>query len=356
MKTLFTLLTVALLLGINLPSSFAVSADTELYFKKITETDSELSVEIRVLNPSTQMVKAVQSWVKYNPKVLKGKRIEADTSPFDFVAPGESTFDSAQGIAKIGRSTLQTGITDSDIYVATIVFEKLSNARTTLEFYNFQLGTESNTSVRVFEDGFPVNVLQEKPKSLTIGTASAGTATINNNAQNTNTSSSNILSNTAENSSANMFQETLFAIQTMQVNNLKVTTGPGYAILAWDKLDSEAVGYNVYYSNNSGRYLQRRSAGDVNEYYFDGLPTGEYFYFAVTAYDKNNKESDYSQEVRIKIGYPDSSTAPLAFSKRDAVSLQSTEHVQSGPKEILLLSSLIAGILTFFFVKVRKIC
>lgn len=355
MKTLFTLLTAALLLGINFPSSFAVSADTELYFKKTIETDSEVSVEIRVLNPSSQLVKAVQSWVKYNPKVLKGKRIEADNSPFDFVAPGESNFDAAQGIAKIGRSTLQTGITESDIYVVTVVFDKLSNAKTTLEFYNFQLGTESNTSVRVFQDGFPVNVLQEKPKSLTIGTASGGTATVNNNSQNTNTSS-NILSNTTENSSANILQATSSPIQAMQVKNLKVTTGPGYAILAWDKLDTEAVGYNVYYSNNSGRYLQRRSAGDVNEYYFDGLPTGEYFYFAVTAYDKNNKESDYSQEVRVKIGYPDSSTAPLAFSKRDAVSQQSTEHVQSGPKEILFLSSLIAAMITFFFVKKRKIC
>lgn len=340
MKTSF--LTLLAFFAIFTSSVHAATADTDIVLQKEQMTSSSLTISIHVKNPSHQEIKAVQSWLQFDPNVLKGVKIDADTSPFDFVAPGENNFDNQTGIVKIGRSTMASGITVDDIFVANVQFERLSTKTTEISFYNFKVGSDSNTSVRVFEDGFPVNVLQTEPQKLII--TGGGT---DSGAKNTVLAS-------APAKEAVKVTETKAPVIIDRPQAIRITSGPEYIIASWDAVEG-AAGYNIYYSNTSGRYLQRRSTGNVNEYYLDHLKTGEVYYFAVTAYKSAREESDYSNEVRIRVGYPQSSSAPLLFTKSENIIKNAKSNVKSGPEGVFALITFLSAFGTFLFVKRQKI-
>jgi hypothetical protein len=70
--------------------------------------------------------------------------------------------------------------------------------------------------------------------------------------------------------------------------------------------------------------------GQVNQYRLDGLHNNEVYYFAITAYDAQSRESDYSDEVAIIINVPLSSTAPFeGFA--DSLLAQIPVQPQNGP-------------------------
>lgn len=93
----------------------------------------------------------------------------------------------------------------------------------------------------------------------------------------------------------------------------------GTLTLTWDKVPStDLAGYKIYYdiqsrfdlSNKTGTYNNSPYApvilqGDMAfpEYTFLALPPGTY-YFAVTAYDTSNNESNYSDELMVVIPSP----------------------------------------------------
>jgi len=328
-KIIFTLLTICLFTS----QVFAVTSDASLELKQENTSENNVTVSVYIQNPSSQSITSVQSWLKYDPNVLKGISIDANLSPFDFIAPGENTFDAEKGVVKIGRSSMSGGTKDNEIFVAKISFERISSKKTEVFFYNFKLDSSGNTSIRVFDDGFPVNILKENPASLIID--GDGSSVINK----TNVKDED---------------EELTKDIIKRPSDLRITSGPEYAVLAWEN-DKNVKGYNVYYSNTSGRYLQRRAVGNVSEYYLEGLKTGEYYYFAITAYDNINKESDYSDEVRIKIGYPDSSSSPLAITKSQETLNKTKKHVDSGPAKSILFVLIISGITAFIFANRQKI-
>ncbi len=66
--------------------------------------------------------------------------------------------------------------------------------------------------------------------------------------------------------------------------------------LAWDA-SSGAVGYKIYYGTASHNYSSVIDVGNVRTYTFTNLVDGRTYYFAATAYDSSNYESDYSSEV-----------------------------------------------------------
>ena len=80
------------------------------------------------------------------------------------------------------------------------------------------------------------------------------------------------------------------------------SSSPNSATLEWDAVSGpDLIGYHVYYGTASGTYLQSRGAGiavgDVTTYQITGLTSGTRYYFAVTAIDTSNNESDFSNEV-----------------------------------------------------------
>jgi Fibronectin type III domain len=79
-------------------------------------------------------------------------------------------------------------------------------------------------------------------------------------------------------------------------------TGAATATLAWsDSSGASIAGYRVYYGVASGTYLQPKGSGiDVGRvatHVISGLGAGQQYFFAVTAFDAQGNESDYSAEA-----------------------------------------------------------
>ncbi len=79
----------------------------------------------------------------------------------------------------------------------------------------------------------------------------------------------------------------------------------GQATLSWDapttNVDgsplTDLAGYKIYYGTSSSNYSKVVDAGNVLTYVITDLNEGQTYYFAVTAYDTSDNESDYSNEV-----------------------------------------------------------
>ncbi|PCI24474.1 hypothetical protein COB57_04720 [Candidatus Peregrinibacteria bacterium] len=314
----------------------AATADTDITLKQTNIDENSFHIRIEIKNPSQQNIASVQSWLSYDTNVLEAKKIEADDSPFDFVAPGENNIDN--GTIKIGRSALAKTITDTNIFVANVLFEWKEKKNTDISFFNYQIDTSGNTSVRVFEDGFPVNVLGAEPKKITIQT-NGGTTHVETPIIPTQETPITQETPTITTPTKPTFSDS-------QVQNLFATTGPGYAVFAWDMLP-KATGYNIYYSQTSGRYIQRRSTDDVDNYYLDGLEIGKTYYFSIKAFNAANEESQYAYEVKLTAGYPDSSSAPLLLSKSKQMIAKAKNLTQSGSASTFVI--ILSLCLTFFF-------
>jgi hypothetical protein len=68
--------------------------------------------------------------------------------------------------------------------------------------------------------------------------------------------------------------------------------------LQWDaNTEPNLAGYKVYYGTASRVYTVSKNARKVTQFTLKGLPLGPDYYFAVTAYDTQQKESDFSKEL-----------------------------------------------------------
>ncbi len=235
--------------------------------------------------------------------MIEGVSINTDGSLFTLSAPGEDEFSLNDGIVMIGRSNVSGGVTDASTKVATVRFKVKTtfNLNTLIEANDYQLSELGHTSVNIIDGGFPVNILDAEPTPVSILLNPGGIPYGNDDIIDSNNTNNNP-GNTPVISFADLDRP----------SNLRVMTGPGYVDLKWDlSNESELAGYNLYYGKTSGRYTRRRSVGKVSSYRLEGLNNGEVYYFAITAYDGQSRESDYSDEVGIVINEPLSSTSPF---------------------------------------------
>jgi len=69
-------------------------------------------------------------------------------------------------------------------------------------------------------------------------------------------------------------------------------------ILAWDaNSEEDLAGYRLHYGYESGVYGITIDVGNVTTYEVTGLAVDQDYYFVLTAYDTEDLESDYSNEV-----------------------------------------------------------
>jgi hypothetical protein len=72
--------------------------------------------------------------------------------------------------------------------------------------------------------------------------------------------------------------------------------------LAWDpNTEPDMAGYMIYYGPASGQYDYYQNVGNQTSYTVTGLDEGHYYYIALTAYDINGNQSDFSDEIRAYI-------------------------------------------------------
>ena len=77
--------------------------------------------------------------------------------------------------------------------------------------------------------------------------------------------------------------------------------------LGWDaNQEADLDGYKVHYGTTSKSYSHSVDVGDMTSCAISGLQAGVIYYFAASAYDSQNNESDYSQEVAYAVPATDS--------------------------------------------------
>lgn len=321
-KILTTLMAMIILFTGFLSANAATTGDAELKLKSSVSSakkGDKFKVDIMLKNPSAKKIISVRSWLGYDTKSLKAVSIDTKDSDFTLAAPGEDEASSSEGRIKIGRSNTSGGVVKTETTVATVNFEVItsSSGNSKISFYDYQVSELGHTSVNIIESGFPLNILAKEPDSITVS-LNSDSAVVSKPTTKTPVKTpakipiTNVVPLVVPTQVVGVGGTPSVVVGILRPTNLKVNTGSGYVDLKWDSsVDITRVGFNIYYGKTSGQYTRRRSINDVNSFRLTGLNNNETYYFAVTAYDTNNKESDYSNEVGVIINKPLSSTNPF---------------------------------------------
>ena len=90
--------------------------------------------------------------------------------------------------------------------------------------------------------------------------------------------------------------------------------GQSSVTLAWDPSPGSAIaGYRLYEGAASRTYTNVIAAGKVTSNTVSSLVGGATYFFAVTAYDTNGLESDFSSEIRYTVPLPSNSPPTIAL-------------------------------------------
>ncbi|KPJ76557.1 MAG: hypothetical protein AMJ54_11100 [Deltaproteobacteria bacterium SG8_13] len=83
--------------------------------------------------------------------------------------------------------------------------------------------------------------------------------------------------------------------------------------VAWDpNREEDLAGYRIYWGTQSRVYPYSADVGDQTSYTVPNLSEGQIYFFAVTAYDVTQQESDYSAELAFSV--------PIADTDQDGIS------------------------------------
>jgi hypothetical protein len=76
--------------------------------------------------------------------------------------------------------------------------------------------------------------------------------------------------------------------------------------LNWDaNSEPELAGYKIYYGTSSGDYANSVDVGKITSFNVSNLREDTTYYFAATAYDSSDQESDFSDEVSHYVPVPE---------------------------------------------------
>lgn len=95
------------------------------------------------------------------------------------------------------------------------------------------------------------------------------------------------------------------------------------ATLAWDpNIESDLAGYKLYWGPSTGNYMHVFDVGNVTQYKLFGFTPEVVNFFAVTAYNADGLESDFSNEISV----PFSAVHPIPSAPLN-VTLTLTSHL-----------------------------
>ena len=318
---------------------------------------NELSIDVMINNPDRKNVISARTWFTYNPAHLEAVEIDTKDSLFTLVAPGEDVIEESEGLIKIGRSNIAGGVGTAEAKVATVRFKVITPKAitTSIEFYDYQVSELGHTSLNVIENDFPVNILVKAPKTLKINLNGGGTESTGSGTSMTGLGSNPSGLPVATPIDIGGGQTPLgIAANLIRPDGLQIDTDGTNVILKWKTGQQNAIrGYHVYYGRTSGNYTRHKDAGMVNRIRIENLPIGEVYYFALTAYDANGNESDYSNEVGIIVGQRLSSTAPMEGLDFGALLARVPQNPQNGPLTRWILFSA-AGLSAALLFKPKK--
>ena len=117
--------------------------------------------------------------------------------------------------------------------------------------------------------------------------------------------------------------------------------------LSWQaNTETDLAGYKIYYgSSSSGVYSIIIDVGNVTQYQISGLNIGNTYYFAVSAYDENGNESEFSTEVSYHVKDVDPpAVSSVSCALVDKVIVQFNEKVEKVSAEVISNYSINNGI------------
>ncbi len=89
---------------------------------------------------------------------------------------------------------------------------------------------------------------------------------------------------------------------TLDVNPDPIAGGNASVTLNWDaNTEPDVKGYKLYFGLESGNYVESIDVGAATKYTVSGLQPGQTYYFALTAYNANGLESDFSAELTYSV-------------------------------------------------------
>lgn len=333
--------------------------DQQNYVTPVTAVGATVEVNLYLANPGKLPVNKVQTWIAYDPEALTGSVVAVD-SAFPNVSDDETGFFPEEGYVKLSAKAGSGGASsDEQILVATLRLRplKATDQSTVLSFYQVT-GSGAKTTAMSGSTSSGTNILGDEQPSLTvrIGPAASSSSSVStasssssvSSAASTSSSSSRLSlpassSLSSSRSSLSMSSSSLpplpfggngsirpssssstssFGLDAigssdfrrLQVQNVAIGTQNGNVLLGWQTLPG-AAGYHIYYSTVSGVYTQRRTlAANATGDAISGLPNGDRYFFAVRGVDANGTESDYSREVAVVVGQPNTATSPLGGS------------------------------------------
>lgn len=311
-----------------------------------------LDMDLIALNPGNLPLKKVRAWVVYDPSVFTGESIVFDSVYEENVT--EQEFDVENGYVKI--EAMANGASSED----TVLIARLT--------FTVAHSDSSGKSIIGFDDqgdDIPhTYVYRNESSTQNVVSQNLGVLAVNLSTEDVLAQDKLDASEDADTPLSGSGSRTVFVL--LQPQNVQITTEGDSVYVSWDALPSyELVGYNVYYSTVSGRYIQRRTvAPDVNGIALQSLPKGTTYFVAVRGVNAGNEETAFSQEVGIKVGVPTSSTSPF-LAKSAAVPapanpLENTHRAagdavpgESGLSTLLLLA-IIASAVAGTFIAVRR--
>jgi len=146
----------------------AVAAKKEVGLKLTAEkVGKTVKVKIALENPNVKPITSVQSWLSYDPSLLKGVSVSAEGSAFSLQAPFDNTFDGTKGILAIGRSSPKA-VESKSVLVAEATFEVVGEGVVMVDAYDYQDDLSGHTSVNTLVRGKPFNILRRPESPLLV--------------------------------------------------------------------------------------------------------------------------------------------------------------------------------------------
>lgn len=336
-------------------------ADPTHLVTPVLQNGDMLDLDVVLQNGMNQGVKKIRSWLNYDPAVLEVRSVTL-SSVLSAPIPGEGSADSSLKLVKIGGETGDIG--SNRAAIARITFRvKSSVQHSEISFSNFRedgLGQTLVNGEKVVDDSvgglgnLPCigNLVCEKkvtpllhvnPSTLTVLLQTAHSAASESNSATpqpaqTPMETTPVLAAAPTAAPATPMQpvNTASSFTLLQVQNLRITSRESSIFLGWQPLSSsELAGYNVYFSTVSGKYIQRRSIpANATSLVLRDLEAGTTYYAAIRAYNKDNAESVFSQEVSVTAGKPESASAPLTGKLIESQPVQGNPVQTRGGTEI----------------------
>lgn len=335
-------------------------SEEEEYFIVPQVTGMPIKIDLVIENPKREMISSVRAKLKYNTEEIEISDLDTQDSDFSLAAPNENDIDEEEGTVIIGRSFTGESRSDEEFLIGTLTIAA-KTAESDIDFLNYQDTELGDTGIFFTSGRTTENRLKEEPKGLQFGNSGQANVQVPIDLPVNIGGDNTIEENPYIDIPASLSRPTELRIQTDDKGNIR---------LIWPiKKDEPIQGYYLYYSQKSGYYLRRRDVGKTNFALFPNLPQGEKYYFAIKAYDANDRESSYSNEVFVTVGLPGSESHgftgdPIApKDDENATDIPQDENnaedidktVDSGPEHIFffLVISLGIAFLTVAFRKLR---